>query len=94
MRSIPTHDFSLPVMPCYHREVSRGENGYVSYRQVEDVGELPPPENYDIGNLIKAGVPLSVTRTNIMAVGDSELLEHLENDEFKTETKKEDLKNE
>lgn len=92
MRTIPTHDVSVPVLPCYHREVSRGDNGYVTYRQVEDVGELPPSENYDIGNLIKAGVPLSETRTNILAVGDFELMEHLENDEFKTEPKEEDLK--
>lgn len=94
MRTISTHEVLIPVMPCYHREVSRGDNGYVTYRQVEDVGELPPPENYDIGNLIKAGIPLSETRTNILAAGDSELLEHLENDEFVTESKKEDLKNE
>lgn len=94
MRKFPCHGCDLPVMPSYHTEEARGDNGLVSFREVEDVGELPPAENYDIGNLVKAGVPLSETRTNILTSGDSDLLEHLENDEFKTEPKKEDLKNE
>lgn len=80
MRKIPLHDFDFPVLPSYHREETRSESGFVTFQNVEDVGVLPPAENYDIGNLIKAGVPLQETRTNILPVGDSELLEHLEND--------------
>jgi hypothetical protein len=80
MRRIALHDFDFPVLPSYHREETRSENGFVTFQNVEDVGTLPPAENYDIGNLIKAGVPLQETRTNILSVGDSELLEHLEND--------------
>lgn len=87
MRKIPCHGCDLPLMPSYHTEESRGENGLVTFREFEDVGELPPSENFDIANLVKAGVPLSETRTNILALGDSELLDHLENDEYKTEPK-------
>lgn len=80
MRKIPTTPIIYAIQPSTHKEERVAENGRLSFENVNDVAELPPLENYDLDHLLKAGIPLQETRTNILTTGDSELMEHLEED--------------
>lgn len=96
MRKIPTTPTIFAIQPTTHKEERVAENGRLSFENVDDVAELPPIENFDLDHLLKAGIPLQETRTNILPLGDSELLEHLEEDADPEppQPSKKDLKNE
>lgn len=80
MRKIPLTPTIFAIQPTTHKEERVAENGRLSFENVDDVAELPPLENFDLDHLLKAGIPLQETRTNILPTGDSELLDHLEDD--------------
>lgn len=43
-----------------------GEDGVAQYIDVPAVGEFPPAENFELQNLLKAGVPLKEVNTKIL----------------------------
>lgn len=56
------------------------ETGRASFVRSSDFDVLPDKEDYDLEKMIKAGVPLQETRTNVMRPDVSGLVDALDKD--------------
>lgn len=66
----------LSVKPCstvlssletFTERVSVNEDGKAVFERVSDFLPLPDVDNFDLDRLLKSGVPLQETRTNILS---------------------------
>lgn len=78
-RRIPTLSRQLPSLETFFESFSvDDETGRASIEHVSDFVSLPDPDSYDLQKMLKAGVPLQETRTNILASDLEPMLEDLD----------------
>lgn len=61
------------------------DTGFVRFENRPDNGSLPSQSDYDLETMLKAGVSLKATKTDIIPASCDEILESLENEEVKDE---------
>lgn len=76
--SLPRKSTLMPSAETFVEQVHVDERGFATFERVSDFTELPALEDYSLDRLIRAGVPLQETRTNILRPDDDGLIEKLD----------------
>lgn len=76
---IPSISCPTALLPKRLVREQLDERGFVTLVNELDCEMLPDLECYDLGNLLRSGVPLQETRTDIISCGLEQALEDLEN---------------